>query len=141
MIYIGIFIFLLLAGNFFYRAIRLLIKINKLAFSPETTHSFACSSCSQTYTLSGPEAKKRVKGAIKITKSTPRSNATYYKFNCPQCGIYAKQQKVFDLNTTKALGAVRMQMDSNQLPLVIDFLLKGVLPILVAMPFLNLFTR
>lgn len=140
MFYLGIVLFILLAANFFYRAIRLLIKISRQAFSPETTHSFTCSSCKQTYTLSGPEAKKQVKGAIRIKKSTPRSNATFYKFTCPQCGSYAKQEKVFDLNTTRALGAVRVQMDTNQLPLVLDFLLKGVLPILVAMPFLSLFT-
>lgn len=83
MIYIGIFIFLLLAGNFFYRAIRLLIKINKQAFSPETTHSFACSSCSQTYTLSGPEAKKTAKRCHQDNEIDPSQQCYLLQIHLP----------------------------------------------------------
>lgn len=141
MVYIGILIFGLLAANFFYRAIRLFVKLNRQVYSPETKHTFICQSCTQPYTLSGPETKKLVKGAVVIKKSTPKSNATFYKFTCPQCGSYAKQKKIFDMDTTKALGMVRVQADSGQLPIVIDFLLKGVLPIFLVFPFLSLFLR
>ncbi|MGG5318217.1 hypothetical protein [Enterococcus sp. AZ072] len=141
MFYIGIFVFLLLAVNFFYRVINLFIKINRQAYSQDTTHTFKCSTCNQSYTLTGPETKKLVKGAVVTKKSTPRSRTTFYQFRCPQCGSYSNQEKIFDINTTKGLGTVRAQIDSDQLPLVIDFLLKGVLPIFLAMPFLNLIIR
>ncbi|MBO0453929.1 MULTISPECIES: hypothetical protein [Enterococcus] len=141
MLVIGILLFSLLAINFFSRAIRLLVQIHRLTYSEDAKHSFKCISCEQSYTLSGPETKKRVQGAVRIKKSTPKSQSTFYKFVCPVCGTYSKQEKIFDLNTTKASGNIRVQIDSSQLPLVIDFLLKGVLPIFLVLPLLNLITR
>lgn len=141
MFYIGIFLFCLLAINFFYRVINLFIKINKQAFSENTKHTFRCSSCDQSYSLLGPEARKLIKGAVRINKSSPKNQTTFYKFSCPSCGKYSNQEKLFDLNATKALGNVRIQMDSYQLPIFIDFLLKGLLPVLIFAPFLRFFTR
>jgi transcription elongation factor Elf1 len=141
MFYIEIFLFSLLAINFFYRVINLFIKVNKQAYSENTKHTFRCSSCDQSYSLSGPEARKFIKGAVRINKSSPRNQTTLYKFSCPSCGKYSNQEKLFDLNTTKALGNLRVQMDSYQIPILIDFLLKGLLPILIVIPFLRFFIR
>ena len=55
MVYIGTFLFSLLAINFFYRVIKLFIKVNKQAYSENTKHIFRCSSCDQSYSLLGPE--------------------------------------------------------------------------------------
>ena len=139
MIYIGIFLFASLAINFFYRAINLFIKMNRLTYSEQTKHSFRCSSCNQRYTLSGPETRQLTKGALRIKKSTPKRQVTFIKFACPTCGNYANQEKLFDLNTTKALGNIRIQMDAYHAPLILDFLLKGVLPIILVVPLLKLF--
>ncbi|MGM0239461.1 MULTISPECIES: hypothetical protein [Enterococcus] len=141
MIYFGFFLFLLLAFNFFFRAINFFIKINKIAYSENTTHSFKCTNCSQSYKLTGPEAKKLAKGSIKTSKSSPKSRSVFYSFTCPKCGAYSKQEKLFDVNRSKFLGNLRVQADYNQVPLIVDFLLKGVLPIIIIFPFLSLFTR
>lgn len=141
MVYIGTFLFSLLAINFFYRVIKLFIKVNKQTYSENTRHTFRCSSCDQSYSLLGPEVRKIIKGAVRINKSSPKNQTTLYKFSCPSCGNYSNQEKIFDLNTTKALGKVRVQMDSYQIPIFGDFLLKGLLPILVFAPFLKFFTR
>jgi transcription elongation factor Elf1 len=141
MIYIGIFLFSLLAINFFYRLIKLFIAINKQVYSESAKHTFKCSSCNQSYSLSGPETKKRIRGALRIKKSTPKTQALFYKFSCPSCGKYSNQEKIFDLNTTKALGNIRLQMDSYQMPIFIDFFLKGVLPLFIFVPFSRLFMR
>lgn len=139
MIYIGIFLFSLLSINFFFRVIRLSLKLNKLAYSEETIHNFRCTKCNDSYTLKGPEAKRLIKGAIEISKLSSRYQTTFYIFNCPNCGTNSKQEKLFDLNVTKLGGALRIQLDSKQVPLILDFLLKGLLPVIVGFPISILF--
>ena len=78
MVYIGTFLFSLLAINFFYRVIKLFIKVNKQAYSENTKHIFRCSSCDQSYSLLGPEVRKIIKGAVRINKSSPKNQTTLY---------------------------------------------------------------
>ena len=131
-----------LAGiNFFYRAIQLFRKSSKLAFSETTLHKFQCQSCQTEYQLNGVEAKKKVKGAIKIKKSSPKGQAFYYKFTCPNCHTYASQQKLFTIQKSALLGNAKVNIDANQLPLLFDLLIKGVLPLFIVLPIVQLLSK
>ena len=57
-----------------------------------------------------------------------------YKFSCPKCQISSFQEKKFDVNTTKFLGTIQVQMDYNQFNGLIEFTFKGLLPLLIVIP-------
>lgn len=113
--------------NFAYRAIHLVRVVSRQSYAEDMIHHFQCSRCNETHTLSGPEAKK-IRWAPRIDKQTPRSQSTSYIFPCPHCNKRAAQVQVFDTNITKGLGAIRIQMNDEQKPVLIDFLIKGMLP-------------
>ncbi|EOL46087.1 hypothetical protein RV11_GL001187 [Enterococcus phoeniculicola] len=139
--FVAMIIFGLAAINFFYRAVQLFRKSSKISFSENTLHRFICQSCQTEYKLNGIEAKQKIKGAIKIKKSSPKGQVFYYKFTCPNCNTYASQQKLFDMQKSALLGNAKVNIDSNQIPLLIDMLLKGVLPIFIVMILVQLLMK
>lgn len=116
--------------NFAYRAIRLFRGLVRQGYAEDTIHNYKCSHCEETYSLTGPEAKKH-RWALRKEIRTPRRQQISYKFHCPQCNQRVAQIQVFDTNVTKGLGAIRIQMNDNQKPLVIEFLIKGLLPFII----------
>ena len=116
--------------NFVYRAIRLFRGLIRQGYAEDTIHHFKCSHCEETYPLTGPEAKKHRWAPRKEVK-TPRRQEISYKFRCPHCDKRVAQIQVFDTNITKGLGAVRIQMNDKQTPLVMEFLIKGILPFII----------
>ena len=116
--------------NFIYRAIRLFRGMTRLAYAEDTIHHLKCSRCEETYSLTGPEAKKHRWAPRKEIK-TPRRQQISYKFHCPQCNQRVAQIQIYDTNITKGLGAVRIQMNDNQKPLFMEFLIKGLLPFII----------
>ena len=116
--------------NFVYRAIRLFRGLIRQGYAEDTIHHFKCSHCEETYPLTGPEAKKHRWAPRKEVK-TPRRQEISYKFRCPHCDKRVAQIQVFDTNITKGLGAVRIQINDKQTPLVMEFLIKGILPCII----------
>lgn len=116
--------------NFIYRTIRLFKGLISIGYSEDTIHNFKCSYCEETYSLRGPEIKKH-RWAPRKEISTPTRRQISYKFHCPNCNKRVAQIQIFDTNITKGLGAIRVQMNDNQKQLIIDFLLKGILPIVI----------
>lgn len=127
-IYFGISLVIFL--NFIYHGIRLFRGLIRQNYAEDTIHRFKCSHCEETYPLTGPEAKKH-RWAPRTEVSTPRRRKITYKFRCPHCDKRVAQIQIFDTNVTKGLGAIRIQMNDNQKPLVIDFLIKGLLPFFI----------
>lgn len=116
--------------NFVYRGIRLFTGLIRQKYAEDTMHHFKCSHCEETYPLTGPEAKKHRWAPRKEIK-TPRRRQVSYKFHCPHCDKRVAQIQIFDTNITEGLGAVRIQMNDNQTPLIIEFLIKGLLPFII----------
>lgn len=128
---IGLLLLLSLAFNFFIRTIRFFYQSSNIAFSKDTFHSFLCEYCNETYKLDGKETKKKVAFSPKKDINSPGKSKTMYKFTCPNCGNYAYQEKIFDLNSNKAMGMFRLKADHVQVKLFKDFFVKCLLPTLV----------
>ena len=116
--------------NFVYRAIRLFRRLTRQGYAEDTIHHFKCSHCEETYPLTGPEVKKH-RWAPRKEVTTPKRRQISYKFRCPHCDKRVAQIQIFDTNITKGLGAVRIQMNDNQKPYIIEFLIKGILPFII----------
>ncbi|MEI5989049.1 hypothetical protein A5881_000536 [Enterococcus termitis] len=128
---IGLLLLLSLALNFFIRTIHFFYKSNNIAFSKDTLHTFICESCNVTYKLNGPNTKKKIKFAPTKKIDSLGKSKTTYKFNCPECGKYAYQEKIFDLNINKGLGMIRLKADHEQVEIFKIFFVKCLLPTLV----------
>lgn len=127
---IGLTLALIVFLNFVYQAIRMFRRVSRQVFAEDAVHRFQCRKCEEIHTLTGPEAKK-IRWAPRIKKSTPRRQSTSYVFNCPHCHKRTSQTYLYDTNVTKGAGMVRIQMNEEQLPLLIDFLMKGLLPFIL----------
>lgn len=113
--------------NFVYRFIRMVRKISRQTYHEDTIHRFQCKKCGGIHTMNGPEAKK-IRFRPQVRKSTPLSQSRAYIFKCPLCEERTSQTILYDQNKTYGLGMIRLQLNEEQIPLIIDFLLKGVLP-------------
>lgn len=118
---------LTVGANFFYRAIRMFRVMARQVYDEKTIHRFQCRKCEEIHTLTGPEAKK-LRWKPRIEKKTPRSQSTAYRFDCPYCRKRTSQTVLYDTNMTKGAGMVRVQMNEEQFPILMDFLIKGLLP-------------
>lgn len=123
-------LFVPIAGNFFYQAIRMFRRMSRQAYDENTIHRFQCSNCEEVHTLTGPEAKK-IRWKPRVEKRTPRSQSTAYRFTCPHCHKRTSQTVLYDTNVTKGAGMVRVQMNEEQVPILIEFLVKGLLPVIL----------
>lgn len=124
--------------NFIYQAFRLYREMIRQRYAVDTIHHFKCSRCEEAYPLTGPEFKKHRWAPFKEV-TTPGKQQTSYKFHCPKCNQRVAQIQIFDTNITKGLGAVRIQINDNQIPFLIEFLLKGVLPFIAFIMLFSLF--
>lgn len=136
---IGFILFIALGLNFFYQAIRALIKLKKINEQEETIHTFNCQSCQQVYQINGTEFREKTSiwSTSKQIK-TLRGQSESIRFECPQCGKKAFQEKQYDTNVTALAGNVRAQFDDHSREVLKDILVKGFLPILIAAPILGL---
>lgn len=127
---IGFLLMLVVGFNFFYQVIRFFRSMYRQTYAEDTIHRFQCSKCEAIHTLTGPEAKK-IRWAPRIEKKTLRSQSTSYVFTCPHCQKHASQIVKYDTNVTKGAGMVRVQMNEAQKPLLIEVLVKGLLPVIL----------
>lgn len=116
--------------NFVYRFILMARKISRQTYHEDTIHRFQCKKCEEIHTMNGPEAKK-IRFRPQVRKSTPLSQSTAYIFKCPLCEERTSQKILFDQNKTYGLGMIRLQLNEEQMPLLLDFFLKGVLPFII----------
>ena len=123
-------LFVPIAVNFFYRAIRMFRQMSRQTYDENTIHRFQCRKCEEIHTLTGPEVKK-IRWKPRVEKKTPRSQSTAYRFTCPHCHQHTSQTVLYDTNVTKGAGMVRVQMNDGQVPILIDFLIKGLLPVIL----------
>lgn len=128
---IGACIMFVLAMNFFIRTIRFFYQSSNIAFSKDTLHTFLCEECNETYQLNGQVTKKKIKFSLKKEINSPQKSRMLYKFTCPKCNKNAYQEKIFDLNTNKGLGIVRIKADHNQTTLFKEYIVKCLLPTLI----------
>ncbi|AOV08684.1 hypothetical protein [Sporosarcina ureilytica] len=126
---IGQMLMLIVAFNFFHHAIRMFRSMTRQIYDENAVHRLQCSKCEEIHTITGPEAKK-LRWAPRVEKRTPRSQSTAYRFTCPHCHKHASQIVLYDTNVTKGAGMVRVQMNEEQKPLLIEFLIKGLLPVI-----------
>ena len=116
--------------NFAYRGFRLLSILSRQIYAEETIHRYTCTHCEETYSLTGPEAKKH-RWATRTEVRTPRRHQISYKFQCPHCEKRVRQIKIFDTNNPKEFGVFHLKMGDYKKPIIKDFLLKGVLPVII----------
>lgn len=136
---LGFSLFIALGINLFYRGIQAMRKIHQSNYAKETIHAFKCRNCEDTYQLNGEEAKSRISiWATRLEKRTPKSQTTAIRFECPACDKKAFQDQIFNTDVTALAGNVRAQLTSTSKDILIDLLVKGVLPILIAMPILGI---
>lgn len=136
---VGLLLFIGLGINFFYQGIRAMMALHKNNYSKETIHTFQCRECKETYQLDGEEARTRISlWSTKLNKRTPKGQTQALRFECPECHTKTFQYRVFDTDVTGLLGNVRAQFDESSRGILMDVLLKGFVPILVAMPLLGL---
>ena len=117
-------------SQFCLSAIRLFRGLIRQGYAKDTIHHFTCSYCKETHPLTGPEVKKH-RWAPRKEVTTPRKRKISYKFRCPHCDKRVAQIQIFDTNITKGLYAVRIQMNDSQKPLIMKFLIKGLLPFII----------
>lgn len=82
--------FLLITVTLYLLIHNILEKYYAMLFAESTTHQFKCSSCQETYTLSGLEAKKAIRPNCLIVFSKKKQ----FKFTCPKCQSKAPQEKI-----------------------------------------------
>ncbi|MFD1204675.1 hypothetical protein ACFQ38_06055 [Sporosarcina contaminans] len=127
---LGLIIVLIVFINFVYQTIRLFKGLSKQMYDEDTVHRFQCGKCGEMHSLKGPEMKK-LRRAPRIEKSTFGSQSTAIVFKCPHCHKRTSQIVQFDTNVTKGAGMVRVQMNEEQKPLIVQFLVRGILPFIL----------
>ena len=82
--------FLLITVTLYLLIHNILEKYYAMLFAVSTTHQFKCSTCQETYMLSGLEAKKFIRPNWLIVFSKKKQ----FKFTCPMCQTKALQEKL-----------------------------------------------
>lgn len=127
---IGLLLLLSLAFNFFYEPFASFI--NRVISHFQKIHFILFHAKTVTKPINQTEKKlKKVAFSPKKDINSPGKSKTLYKFTCPNCGNYAYQEKIFDLNSNKAMGMFRLKADHVQVKLFKDFFVKCLLPTLV----------
>ena len=133
---IGFTLVVIIFLNFVYQTIRLFRGLSRQMYDKDTVQRFQCSKCDEIHSLTGPELKK-LRWAPRIQKRTFRSQSTAIVFQCPHCHKRASQTVLYDTNVTRGAGMVRVQMNEEQKPLILQFLIRGLLPFFL----LSMFSR
>lgn len=136
---LGILLFALLGINFFYQAIKGLMRLRKNYYQADTIYQFRCRNCKEKYEINGTELKTRTNiWSTRLETQTPKSQTSAIRFECLVCTQKAFQERIYDTDATALLGNVRAQFDENSKEILIKIILKGFLPILIGAPLLGL---
>ncbi len=136
---IGLSLFLALGINLFIQFIRAFRQIRTKQHEKSTIHTFKCRACEETYQLNGEEAKERISiWSTKLETKTPTGQTSAVRFECPECHEKAFHERVFDTDVTGLGGNMRLQLNEEARSALVELVIKGVLPLFILMPFLQL---